>query len=84
MEKKSKKTLTGKIVSDKMLKTVVVAVEMPKKHPVYKKVIRNTKRFKARNETDAKLGDVVTIEETRPYSRQVTWKVTEIVELAGE
>jgi len=71
----SAKKLTGKIVSDKMQKTVVVTVEMHKKHPVYSKMIKNTRRFKARNDTDAKLNDVVVIEECRPFSKDSSWKV---------
>lgn len=71
----SAKKLTGKIVSDKMQKTVVVAVEMHKKHPVYSKMVKNTRRFKARNESEAKLYDVVVIEECKPYSKDVSWKV---------
>ena len=73
----SKKTLTGKIVSDKMQKTVVVAVEVLKRHPIYGKSIRNTRKFKARNETGAKVGDTVTIEECKPISKEVVWKVKE-------
>ena len=71
----STKKLTGKIVSDKMQKTVVVTVEMHKKHPIYSKIVKNTRRFKARNETDAKLNDVVVIEECRPFAKGVSWKV---------
>jgi small subunit ribosomal protein S17 len=76
----SKKRIKGKIVSDKMQKTVVVEVAMSQRHPVYGKVVKRTRRFKARNETEAKLGDVVFIEECRPYSKQVSWKVVEITE----
>lgn len=75
----SYKKFKGKIVSAKMEKTVVVAVEMPKRHPVYDKVVKNTRRFKARNEIGAVIGDRVAIQECRPYSREVTWKVTEIL-----
>jgi small subunit ribosomal protein S17 len=71
----SAKKLTGKIVSDKMQKTVVVAVEMHKKHPIYSKIVKNTRRFKARNDSDAKLNDVVVIEECKPFSKDVSWKV---------
>ena len=74
----SKKTLTGKIVSDKMQKTIVVAVEMLKRHPIYGKSIRNTRRFKAQNDAGAKLNDIVTIEECKPISKEVVWKVKEI------
>lgn len=71
----SVKKLTGKIVSDKMHKTVVVAVEMNKKHSVYSKIVKNTRRFKARNDSDAKLNGLVVIEECRPLSKSVSWKV---------
>lgn len=74
----AKKRLIGKIVSDKMQKTVVVAVEMPKRHPIYGKNIKNTRRFKARNLVEAKLGQQVVIEECVPFSKEVTWKVIEI------
>jgi len=75
----SLKTFKGKIVSDKMIKTVVVSIEMPKRHPLYGKVMKNTRRFKARNEIDAKLGDLVKIQSTRPYSKEVSFKVIEII-----
>ena len=75
-----KKVLNGKIVSDKMNKTVVVAVDVTKRHPQYGKEMKNTKRFKARNEIEAKLNDLVVIEESRPYSKEVTWVVKEIIE----
>lgn len=75
----SKKTFIGKIVSDKMQKTVIVSVELPKKHPIYGKEIKNTRRFKAHNDTSAKLGDIVRIEECRPMSKEKTWIVVEIV-----
>ncbi len=71
----SGKKLTGTIVSDKMQKTVVVVVEMHKKHPIYSKTVKNTRRFKARNDSDAKLNDVVVIQECRPFSKDVSWKV---------
>jgi small subunit ribosomal protein S17 len=77
----SAKRFTGKIVSTKMSNTVVVAVEMPKRHLLYDKVIKNTRRFKAKNLTDAVLNDYVVIEETRPFSKEVTWKVIEKVSI---
>ena len=76
----SKRTYTGKIVSKKMQKTVVVAVEMHKSHSVYNKAIKNTRRFKTRNEIGAKTGDTVIIEESPPYSRGVTFKILKVVE----
>lgn len=75
----SKKILTGKVVSDKMQKTVVVAVEVPKKHPLYGKSIKNTQRFKAHNEIGAKLGDMVDIEESRPLSKEKSFVVKEVL-----
>lgn len=79
-----KKVLTGKIVSTKMQKTVVVAVDVPKRHPIYKKIMKNTRKFKARDEIGVKEGDIVRIEESRPFSKEVTWKVVEVVEEARE
>ncbi len=73
-----KKQLIGTVVSDKMEKTVVVEVETRRRHPVYHKVIKRGKKFKAHNETEAKIGDVVVIEETRPVSKDKTWKVVEV------
>lgn len=65
-----KKTLTGKIVSDKMTNTVVVVVESKFRHPKYKKIIIRHKKYKAHNENkDYKVGDVVVMEETRPISK---------------
>ena len=60
-----------------MDKTVVVAVEMPKKHPLYGKLMRNTRKFKAHNEMNVSEGDYVIIEETKPFSKEVTWIVIE-------
>lgn len=68
--------LKGTVVSDKMAKTVVVSVVRLKKHPVYKKYFKVTKRFKAHDEgNEYKVGDKVVIEETRPMSREKRWKV---------
>jgi len=73
----AKKRFKGTVVSNKMNKTVVVAVEMLKKHRIYGKLYKSTKRFKARTENEYKIGDVIVIEESRPYSKTVTWKVVE-------
>ena len=71
-----KKRLQGKIVSDKMQKTVVVKVERIKKHPKYKKRYRVFKKFKAQTEKgDYKVGDKVIIEECRPLSKEKKWRV---------
>jgi small subunit ribosomal protein S17 len=75
----SKKRITGKVVSNKMQKTVLVAVAGHKSHPVYLKGLSKIKKFMARDEIGVELGDTVVIEETRPYSKNVTWKVLEIV-----
>ena len=74
----SKKVFKGKVVSDKMQKTVVVAVEVPKRHPIYGKNIKNTKRFKAHNELSAKLNDEVLIEESAPISKDKSWVVIKV------
>ena len=77
-----RKILTGKVVSTKMQKTVVVAVEMTKRHPIYRKLVKNTRRFKVRDEIGVNEGDIVKIEESRPYSKEVTWIVLEVIEKA--
>ena len=79
MEKK-RKTRFGRVVSDKMDKTVVVAVETPKRHPLYKKVVRKVTKFKAHDKNnECRLGDMVRIVETRPLSAQKRWRVAEII-----
>jgi small subunit ribosomal protein S17 len=73
--------LTGKVVSDKMNKTIVVEVEYLKKHRLYKKAIRRSARFKAHDETNTcKVGDVVRIEESRPISKDKHWRLLDIVQ----
>lgn len=77
------KTKTGRVVSDKMEKTVVVAVETMVEHPLYKKRMRRTKRFQAHDENnEAHTGDVVRIAETRPISKNKTWRLLEIIRKA--
>ena len=79
----AKAELTGMVVSDKMDKTVVVAVERKVRHDVYGKSQRKTSRFLAHNEgNDAKLGDRVNIAESRPLSRRKRWVVTRVIERA--
>jgi small subunit ribosomal protein S17 len=79
MEEK-RKTRFGKVVSDKMDKTVVVAVDTPKRHPLYKKTIRRVTKYYAHDEKNqSKVGDTVRIVETRPTSRLKRWRVAEIV-----
>lgn len=77
----NRKVQIGKVVSDKMDKTIVVAVETYKKHSLYHKRIKYTKKFKAHDENnDAQIGDTVRIMETRPLSKDKTWRMVEIVE----
>lgn len=71
----AKKTLIGKIVSDKMMKTVVVEVERIKEHPKYKRRYKIHKKYKAHSEEALALGDKVMIEECRPMSKDKKWKV---------
>ena len=79
--KERRKVMTGRVVSDKMQKTVVVTVERLTRHPLYGKVIRQRSQFKAHDEnSDCKVGDVVRIRESRPISREKSWTVIEIVE----
>ncbi len=75
----------GRVVSDKMEKTVVVAVDYLKPHPLYRKIIRKTNKFHAHDEENTcKVGDLVRIEESRPLSRTKRWKVVEIVQRGEE
>ncbi|MBM3141678.1 MAG: 30S ribosomal protein S17 [Chloroflexi bacterium] len=78
--KAKRKTRTGMVISDKMDKTVVVLVESLGRHPLYKKVVRHTSKFKAHDEANAcKVGDVVKIIETRPLSKEKRWRVAEVI-----
>ena len=82
-DRNTRKTRTGIVVSDKMQKTVVVAIERRVAHPVYGKMITRTKRLKAHDEQNsAKTGDTVRIVETRPLSKDKRWRVVEIVDRA--
>jgi len=79
MEKK-RKTRVGRVVSNKMDKTVVVTVETLRHHPLYKKIIRRAAKFKAHDEkNECRLGDTVKIIETRPLSKEKRWRVAEII-----
>lgn len=83
MERGHKKVRIGKVVSDKMQKTIVVAVERRVRHPLFGKIINLTTKFKAHDENnDAKIGDTVKIMETRPLSREKRWRLVEIIERA--
>ena len=82
-ERNLRKTRVGKVVSDKMDKTVVVAIQDNVKHPLYKKIIKRTVKFKAHDEENAcGIGDKVMIMETRPLSRDKRWRVAQIIEKA--
>ena len=76
-ERNLRKTRVGKVVSDKMDKTIVVAIVDNVKHPLYKKIIKNTVKFKAHDENnECRIGDRVEIMETRPLSKDKRWRVT--------
>jgi small subunit ribosomal protein S17 len=82
-ERSRRKIQIGKVVSDKMDKTITVSVETYKKHPLYGKRVKYTKKFKAHDENNqAKIGDIVKIMETRPLSKDKRWRLVEIVEEA--
>ena len=82
-ERNLRKTSVGMVVSDKMDKTVVVAIRDNVKHPLYKKIIKNTVKFKAHDENnECRVGDRVLVMETRPLSKDKRWRVVEIVEKA--
>jgi small subunit ribosomal protein S17 len=78
-----RKVRVGRVVSDRMDKTVVVQIGHRKSHPLYKKVVQRRERFKAHDETnECKVGDLVRIMETRPLSKEKHWRVVEVVEKA--
>jgi small subunit ribosomal protein S17 len=75
-----KKTLIGKVVSDKMDKTIVVQVEYLKEHPVYKRMVKKFSKFKVHDEENkAKTGNIVKISQTRPLSKDKRWRLSEIL-----
>ncbi len=78
-----RRRMTGVVTSDKMMKTVVVEVARTYQHPLYKKVVHSSSRFKAHDELGAKIGDRVVIVESRPLSRDKRWVVESIVRPAG-
>ena len=83
MERNLRKTRTGKVVSDKMDKTVVVAIEDHVKHPLYGKIVKRTYKLKAHDEkNECRVGDRVEVMETRPLSKDKRWRVIEILEKA--
>jgi 30S ribosomal protein S17 len=83
LERGMRKVRIGKVVSNKMQKTIVVAVEDRIRHPLYNKIIRRTKKFKAHDENNqCNIGDVVKIMETRPLSKEKRWRLVEIIKKA--
>jgi small subunit ribosomal protein S17 len=81
VERNLRKTRTGKVVSNKMDKTIVVAVEDHVKHPIYKKIVKRTYKLKAHDEQNiCNIGDRVKVMETRPLSRSKRWRLVEVVE----
>jgi len=85
MARENRKTLVGRVVSDKMDKTIVVSVSRTHRHPLYGKVIRRSKKYKAHDEQNAAaIGDTVKIIEARPISKEKRWVMTEILERAQQ
>ena len=83
MERANRKNKTGRVVSDKMEKTIVVAVETKVRHPLYGKIMNRTTKFKAHDENnEAKVNDRVLIMETRPLSKDKRWRLAEVVDKA--
>ena len=83
MERNLRKTRTGRVISTKMQKTIVVAVEDHVKHPLYGKIVKRTYKLKAHDEENAcNVGDTVKVMETRPLSKDKRWRLVEIVEKA--
>ena len=83
MERNLRKTRVGRVVSDKMDKTVVVAVVDHVKHPLYKKIVKETYKLKAHDENnECSIGDTVKVMETRPLSKDKRWRLVEVIERA--
>ena len=81
MERNLRKTRTGKVTSDKMDKTIVVAIEDHVKHPLYGKIVKKTYKLKAHDENnECNIGDTVKVMETRPLSKDKRWRLVEVVE----
>ena len=79
----SKRTLVGRVASDKMMKTVTVLIERKVKHPMYGKFIVQSRKYAAHNEFGAAVGDLVEIQETRPVSKTKSWAVTQVLQKAA-
>lgn len=83
MAREQRKVLTGRVISDKMDKTIVVNVERTRRHPMYGKVVRLNKKYKAHDESNAAaMGDTVKIVESKPISKEKRWVMTEILQRA--
>ena len=83
MERNLRKTRVGKVVSNKMDKTIVVAVEDHVKHPLYKKIVKRTYKLKAHDEENTcNIGDIVKVMETKPISKDKRWRLVEVMEKA--
>lgn len=83
VDRKLRKTRTGKVVSDKMDKTIVVAIQDNVRHPLYKKIIKRTSKLKAHDENnECRIGDRVRIMETRPLSKDKRWRLIKVIEKA--
>ena len=83
MERNLRKTRTGKVTSDKMDKTITVAIEDHVKHPLYNKIVKRTYKLKAHDEENVcNIGDKVKVMETRPLSKDKRWRLVEIIERA--
>ena len=83
MERNLRKTRVGRVISDKMDKTIVVAIEDNVKHPLYKKIVKRTYKLKAHDENnECNIGDRVRVMETRPLSKDNRWRLVEIIEKA--
>jgi small subunit ribosomal protein S17 len=83
-QKVIKRTLTGKVISDKMDKTITVKVERQVKHPIYGKFIKRSTKVHAHDEAnECKIGDTVTVVESRPLSKSKSWQLVEVVEKAS-
>ena len=81
MERNLRKTRQGKVLSNKMDKTIVVAIEDHVKHPLYKKIVKKTYKLKAHDEhNECNIGDIVKVMETRPLSKDKRWRLVEVVE----
>ncbi|NJO84892.1 MAG: 30S ribosomal protein S17 [Blastochloris sp.] len=81
MTEKRRQYKVGRVVSDKMDKTIVIAVDYLRPHPLYRKIIRKTNKFHAHDETNqCKIGDVVRIGETRPLSKMKRWELVEVIQ----